>query len=116
MRGLAIAFLVFDSAVKVLQLGPALEASAQIGWAVDSVFTIGVIEATCVLLYIVPQTAVLGALLLTGYLGGAIATHLRIGSPMFTHVLFPTYIAALVWGGLYVRDARLRALLPFYRS
>ena len=67
----------------------------------------------CVLAYVVPRTSVLGAVLLTGYLGGAVATHVRVGSPLFTHVLFPTYLAALLWGGLMLRDARLRAFLPW---
>ncbi len=76
---------------------------------------IGVIELICLALYLVPSTNVLGAVFLTGYLGGAIATHVRIGSPLPSHTLFPIYVALLVWGGLYLRDARLRELLPFRR-
>jgi hypothetical protein len=77
------------------------------------VLVIGVIELVCLVLYLVPQTSVLGALLLTGYLGGAIATHVRVGSPLMSHTLFPIYVALMVWGGLYLREGRLRALLPF---
>jgi hypothetical protein len=73
---------------------------------------IGLLELVCLVLYVIPRTSVLGAILLTGYLGGAVATHVRVGSPMLTHVLFPIYVAALVWGGLFLREARLRALVP----
>ena len=71
---------------------------------------------SCVVAYAVPRTSALGALLLTGYLGGAVATHVRVANPLFSHVLFPTYVAALLWGGLILRDARLRALLPIRRA
>jgi len=66
----------------------------------------------CVIIYVIPQTSVLGAIVLTGYLGGAVATHVRVGDPLFSHILFPTYIALLLWGGLFLREQRLRALLP----
>ena len=81
----------------------------------SAVFVIGIIELVCLALYVIPQTSVLGAILFTGYLGGAIATHVRIGSPLFTHILFPIYVAVLIWGGLYAREPRLRALLPVRR-
>jgi hypothetical protein len=74
--------------------------------------TLGVIGLICTILYAVPRTSVLGAILLTGYLGGAIASHLRLGDPIFTHTLFGLYLGLLAWGGLYLRDARLRALIP----
>jgi len=109
---LAALFLTFDTVLKVLKLGPAVEGTVSLGYPLDSVRVIGIIELVCLVLYVVPRTSVLGALLLTGYLGGAIATHVRIGNPLFTHVLFPVYVALLVWGGLYLRDPRLRALLP----
>ena len=105
-------FLTFDTVLKVLKLGPAVEGTVALGYPVDTVQWIGVIELVCVVLYLVPRTAVLGALLLTGYLGGAIATHVRIGNPLFSHILFPVYVALFVWGGLYLRDTRLRELLP----
>ena len=85
----------------------------QLGYAPNAAPVIGILELLCLAIYLVPSTAVLGAVLLTGYLGGAIASHVRVGNPLFSHELFPTYIAALLWGGLYLREARLRALLPF---
>jgi hypothetical protein len=109
---LAAMFLTFDTVLKVLRLGPAVDGTVALGYPLDSVRTIGIIELVCLVLYIVPRTAVLGALLLTGYLGGAIATHVRIGNPLFTHILFPIYVALFVWGGLYLRDTRIREFLP----
>jgi hypothetical protein len=111
ISGLAVAFLTFDTAVKLALAAPAVEGTAQLGWQSSSVLLIGLIEALCLVAYLVPRTAVLGALLWTGYLGGAIATHLRIGSPLFSHTLFPIYVALLLWGGLYLRDRRVRALI-----
>ena len=110
--GLAVAFLLFDAGIKVLRLPPAIAGTVALGYSIDSVRTIGLLEITCLIVYIVPRTSLLGAILLTGYLGGAIASHMRLGHPLLTHVLFPTYIAALLWGGLYLRDNRLRALIP----
>lgn len=111
--GLAVAFLIFDSAGKLLEVQPVIDGTRQLGYSPDVVFGLGVTLLCCVLAYLVPRTSVLGALLLTGYLGGAVATHVRVGSPLFTHILFPTYVAALLWGGLILRDARLRAFLPW---
>jgi hypothetical protein len=108
-------FLAFDTSLKVLRLAPAVEGTVALGYPAESVVWIGVIELACLVLYLVPRTAVLGALLLTGYLGGAIATHVRISSPLLTHTLFPIYVALLLWGGLYLRDERLRALVPLER-
>ena len=113
--GLAAAFLLFDAAIKVLRLPLAIEATTQLGYPASSVFTIGVVELACILLYLIPRTSVLGAILLTGHLGGAVATHLRIGSPMLGYTLFPLYVGALLWGGLLLRDRRLQGLVPFTR-
>jgi len=113
LSGLAVAFLIFDSVGKLLEVQPVIDGTKQLGYPPDIVFGLGVTLLSCVLAYLLPRTSVLGAVLLTGYLGGAVATHVRVGSPFFTHVLFPTYIAALLWGGLMLRDARLRALLPW---
>lgn len=113
LSGLALAFLFVDLGMKLLQLPVAVEGTTALGYAAHSVFTIGLIQLACVLLYAVPRTAALGAILLTGYLGGAVATHLRLENPLFSHTLFPLYVAALIWGGLYLRDARLSVLLPF---
>jgi hypothetical protein len=109
--GVAVAFLVFDSVGKLLEVQPVVEATKQLGYSPDIVFNLGLTLLSCVLAYLVPRTSVFGAVLLTGYLGGAVATHVRVGNPLFTHVLFPTYVAALLWGGLVLRDARLRAIL-----
>ena len=112
LSGLAALFLLFDSTGKLLQVQPVIDGTLSLGYPRDLVFTLGVILLACVLAYIIPRTAVLGALLLTAYLGGAVATQVRVEAPLFTHVLFPTYVAAILWGGLLLRDARLRAFFP----
>jgi len=116
LSGLAVLFLLFDSAGKLLQVQPVIDGTLQLGYPRDSVFSLGLVLLSCVLAYTVPRTSVLGALLLTGYLGGAVATHVRVANPLFSHVLFPIYIAAFLWGGLMLRDARLRVLLPIRRA
>jgi hypothetical protein len=113
ISGLAVAFLVFDSIGKLLEVQPVIDGTRQLGYPPEIAFNLGVILLSCVLAYLVPRTSVPGAVLLTGYLGGAVASHARIGSPLFSHVLFPTYVAALLWGGLILRDARLHAFLPW---
>ena len=115
LSALAILFLSFDTIVKVLRLPVAIEGTTQLGYPESTVFVIGVIQLVCLVLYVIPKTSVFGAILFTGYLGGAIATHLRIGSPLFTHILFPIYVALLIWGGLYAREPRLRAMVPIRR-
>jgi hypothetical protein len=111
ISALAVLFLIFDSVIKVLKLAPAVEATTQLGYPESLVIGIGVIELACLAVYVIPRTAILGAILLTGYLGGAIATNLRAGTPLF-NVVFPLIIGALLWGGIYLRDQRLRALIP----
>ena len=106
-------FLTFDTVIKVLKLAPAVQGTTKLGYPASAVLWIGLIELVCLTLYLVPRTSVLGALLLTGYLGGAIATHVRLGSPLLSHTLFPSYVALLLWGGLYLRETRLRELVPF---
>jgi len=113
LTGFVALFLTFDTVLKVLQLPPAIQGTTELGYPAGLVIVIGAIELACLVLYLVPQTSVLGALLLTGYLGGAIATHVRVGSPFLTHTLFPIYVALMIWGGLYLREPRLRDLLPF---
>lgn len=108
-------FLTFDTVMKVLALAPAVTGTAELGYPAASVVWIGAIELVCLVLYLVPRTSVLGALLLTGYLGGAVATHVRVENPLLTHTLFPLYIGAMLWGGLYLRERRLHALLPIRR-
>lgn len=116
LSGLAVAFLIFDSVGKLLRVQPVVEGTVVLGYPVSVIVPLGVTLLTCVLVYLVPRTAVLGAVLLTGYLGGAVATHVRVGNPLFSHVLFPTYVAALLWGGLLLRDRRLRTFLPLRRA
>jgi hypothetical protein len=114
LSGLAIAFLLFDAILKFFmdKLPPeALEANGNLGWDMNKMPLVGTILLVCTILYIIPRTAVIGAVLLTGYLGGAIATHVRVGNPLFSHTLFPIYIAILVWGGLYLRDVRVRKMI-----
>ena len=113
LTGLVAAFLTFDTVMKLLQLAPAVQGTTELGYPAGTVVVIGAIELVCLVLYLIPPTSVLGALMLTGYLGGAIATHVRVGSPLPTHTLFPIYVALMVWGGLYLRESRLRELLPF---
>jgi hypothetical protein len=116
LSSLAVLFLLFDSAGKLFEVQPVIDGTLQLGYSREVVFTLGVILLSCVVAYVVPPTSVLGALLLTAYLGGAVATHVRVENPLFSHVLFPTYVAALLWGGLILRDARLRAFLPVRRA
>lgn len=111
LSGLAVLFLTFDLSIKLLASKEAVNGTVQLGWQAHHLPILGIIEVACLVLYLIPRTAPLGAVLWTGYFGGAIATHLRIDNPLFSHTLFPIYVAALVWGGLYLRDARVRALL-----
>ena len=113
---LAILFLLFDGVIKVLKLPIAVESTVQLGYPEHVIAGIGIMELVCLALYAFPRTALLGAILLTGHLGGAIATQVRVGNPLFSHILFPIYVAALLWGGLWLRDERLRALIPFRQS
>src|SRR5262245_11961410 len=114
--GLAVLFLAFDAGFKLFAAEAAAKHSVELGWSsAEAVHTLGVIQVVCLVAYLVPRTQVHGALLWTGYLGGAIATHLRVGSPLFSHTLFPIYVATLLWLGLWLRDLRLRALLPLSR-
>ena len=112
LSGVAVLFLTFDAALKLLRLPMAMDGTTQLGYPAGVVLPLGVVQVVCLALYVIPRTSVLGAVLWTGYLGGAIATHVRLGNPLFTHVLFPVYVALLLWGGLWLRDRRLRALLP----
>jgi hypothetical protein len=107
--------LSLDAAMKLFVAQPVIDASVQLGWPADAltIRALGAILALSTVLYIVPRTAVLGAILLTGWLGGAIATHARIADPLFTHTLFGVYVGVALWAGLWLRDARVRALIPF---
>jgi hypothetical protein len=109
---LVILFLIMDLNMKFMQLPIVFTTTEQLGWPTSSVTTLALLLLVATALYAFPKTSVLGAILLTGYLGGAVATHVRIGSPLFSHVLFGVYLGLFVWGGLYFRDARIRALIP----
>jgi hypothetical protein len=108
-------FMLFDAVLHLLVITPVVIAFNQLGYPLGASRTLGVIELACAVLYLIPRTAVLGAVLLTGYLGGAIATQVRVGAPLLSTGLFPIYVALFLWGGLYLRDARLRSLFPIRR-
>lgn len=114
LSGLPVVFLLMDGVVKILNLQPVIDTSVQLGLPVELAPGIGILLLACLVIYVVPQTAVLGAVLLTGYLGGAIALQLRIGAPLFS-LLFPVLLGAMFWGGLYLRIPILRTLLPLRR-
>lgn len=108
LRGLVTLFLAFDLSLKLSRSTMALDATVQLGYPSAVVVPLGVVELGCLTLYLIPRTSVFGALLWTGYLGGAVATHVRLGNPLFSHVLFPIYIAAMLWGGLFLSNPLLR--------
>lgn len=110
LSGLAVLFLTFDTGFKLLVAPEAVQGTLDLGYPATVLPILGGLELVCLALYLVPRTAVIGAVLWTGYLGGAIATHLRLENPLFTHTLFPIYVAALLWGGLWLRDRRVSAL------
>jgi hypothetical protein len=111
LSGAAAAFLALDAAMKLFKVPAAVDGTTQLGYPEGVIVTIGVIQVVCLIAYLIPRTAVVGAVLWTGYLGGAIATHVRVGNPLLTHTLFPIYVAALIWGGLWLRDRRVRTML-----
>jgi DoxX-like family len=115
LSGAVIVFLLLDAAMKLVPLDVVTETSAQLGLPAHLSRPLGLITLACTLLYAIPRTSVLGAILLTAYMGGAIATHVRVGSPLLSHVLFGVYLGLMIWGGLFLRDERLRALIPFSR-
>lgn len=110
LSALGVLFLLWDGVIKLMAIQPVVDSFARLGYPPALALGIGILELVCTALYVLPSTSFAGAVLLTGYLGGAVATHLRVGDPLLTHVLFPSYVGALVWGGLVLRDARLRAL------
>jgi len=111
LSGVAVLFLTFDAAVKVLKLDLAVQATKQLGYPENVIVALGLIEIVCLIAYVIPRTSVLGVVVWTGYLGGAVASQFRVGNPLFSHTLFPIYIAALLWIGLGLRDHRVRGLL-----
>ncbi|HJS12869.1 DoxX family protein [Sphingopyxis sp.] len=119
LSGLVILFLLFDCGLKLVSPETAIKYSPpSLGWPLDvgTMYMLGTLLLIPTLLYIWPRTAILGAILITAYLGGAVATHVRIGSPLFSHILFGVYLGLMLWGGLWLRDPRLRALVPLSKG
>jgi hypothetical protein len=117
LSGLVILFLLFDGAIKLVPWPVVTETMDRMGYGSSETLarSLGVITLVCTILYAVPPTSILGAILLTGYLGGAMASHVRIGSPLFSHILFGFYLGLMVWAGLWLRNRSLRDLIPFSR-
>lgn len=111
LAGLAVLFLVLDAVIKLIPIRPVVEGMARLGYPLRLAPVIGILALAGVALYVLPKTSILGAIFLTAFLGGATASQVRIGEPLFTHVLFPSYVAALLWGALWLRDPRTRALV-----
>lgn len=109
--GLATLFILMDGVMKLLNPPPVTEATVALGWPAHLILWLGILEVVCIVLYLLPQTSILGAILMTGYLSGAVATHVRIGSPLFS-VVFPILLGLMLWAALYISDARVRALIP----
>ncbi|MGB8889108.1 MAG: DoxX family protein [Candidatus Korobacteraceae bacterium] len=116
VSALVIVLMLFDATIKVLRLPAAVAGAVQVGYPANVVLPIGIVLLVCVVLYAIPRTSILGAILLTGYLGGAVATNVRISSPLLSYGLLPAYIGVLAWGGLFLRDESLRQLIPLRSS
>jgi hypothetical protein len=116
ISAVVVLFLVFDGVTKVMKVAPVMEASKRLGFPANLIVAIGTVLLGCTAIYVIPRTSILGAILLTGYLGGAVVTNLRAGSPLFSETLFPIYFGIFVWVGLYLRDLQLRTLIPLRRS
>src|SRR3989441_13251729 len=112
VSGLPALFLLVDGAMKLAKPAIVVETTVKLGYAESVIFPLGIVLLACTSVYVIPRTSVLGAILLTGYLGGAVATHVRVRDPFFSHILFPVYMGVLIWGGLFLRDYRLRAHIP----
>jgi hypothetical protein len=116
ISALPVLFLLMDAVMKLIKPAVVVDATVKLGYPETVIVSLGIVLLVCTLLYAFPRTSVLGAILLTGYLGGAVATHVRVGDPPFTHVLFPVYLGVLIWVGLYLRDERLRTLIPLRKG
>ena len=115
LTAIPVLFLIFSGSIKLVDHAEVSRSMTHLGWPDALAPAIGILELACVALYLIPRTAVLGAVVATGLLGGAVAAHLRVGDPLPTHTLFPIYVGALLWAGLYLRDARVRALVAYNR-
>jgi hypothetical protein len=116
VSGVIALLLLLDAVMKILQVPQVMEGTVKVGYPAGAVRPIGIILLLCLICYVIPRTAVLGAILLTGYLGGAVATNVRISSPLFSYTLIPVYVGVFVWGGLFLQDQRLRALIPLRKG
>jgi hypothetical protein len=116
MSGIVVLFLLFDGITKLMMIAPVVDATTGIGFPVNVIRPLGIVCLACAILYAIPRTSILGAILLTGFLGGAVASKVRLEDPLFSQVLFGVYVGILAWGGLYLRDDRLRSLIPFRRG
>ena len=115
LSGIAVLFLVFDATIHLLKPEPVVKGFAALGYPISVSVPLAIIEFVCVVFYLIPRTSVFGAVVLTGYLGGAIAAQLRVGAPLFSTLLFPIYVALFLWGGLYLRDPVVRSFMPLRR-
>jgi len=113
VSALPILFLLMDAGMKLAKLDFVVTATVALGYNESVIIPIGIVLLVCTILYVIPATAIFGAVLLTAYLGGAVATHVRLGNSLFGNLLFPVYIGIMLWLGLYLRETRLRALVPF---
>ena len=112
VSGLPVLFLLLDALGKFIKPEAVVQGTRDLGYPEGVILPLGIVLLVSTVLYVIPKTSVLGAILLTGYLGGAVATHVRIGNPLFTHVLFPVYLGVMLWLGIWLRDLRLRQLIP----
>ena len=112
VRALPVLFLLMDGIMKLIKTAPVVEATVKLGYPVTTIVPIGIVLLTCTVLYVIPRTSIIGAILLTGYLGGAVASHVRVGDPLFTHMRFPVYLGVMIWLGLYLRDNLLSRIIP----
>ena len=115
MSWLPALFLLVDGVMKLFKPAVVVEATVKLGYAENVIVPLGIVLTVCTIIYLIPRTAVFGAILLTGYLGGAVATHVRVGEGLFP-IAFPIIFGVLLWGGLYLRDNRLRTLIPLHQE
>ncbi len=116
LSGIAVLFMLFDSITKITEAPQVLKASVKLGYPAGTIQVIGIILLILIILYVIPRTSIFGAILLTGYLGGAVASNLRIMNPLFSNTLFPIYFAIILWGGIYLRDDLIREFIPFRKK
>ena len=115
LSGLPVLFLLIDAVGKFVKPAAVVEGTQQLGYNESVILPLGIILLASTIIYLIPRTSTLGAILLTGYLGGAVATHVRVGSPHFSHILFPVYLGIMLWLGLYLREKRLQVVVPLRR-